>query len=125
MAVSEHLIDKRVVERSLSKNKLDRAEYDAYLEALPDLSHNIARMESQPAPRSRSAAPSVQPVSQSAASPAPAGQAVHQSRPLPPPPPPAGLQPPREAVPVPVAAPADPPRDPLPSRPPSSDFLGS
>ena len=42
MALPDHLIDKRIVQRSLASGKLDAEQYKQMLESLPDLSSQVA-----------------------------------------------------------------------------------
>lgn len=41
MALADQLIDKRIVERSIRRGKVERGDYEAALDALPDVSKNI------------------------------------------------------------------------------------
>jgi len=41
MALSENLIDKRVLRRSLEKGLVDRAEFENHLASLPDLTSEV------------------------------------------------------------------------------------
>jgi len=44
MTYPNRLIDKRVVRRYIDKGMVDKAEYAAIIEALPDMEHNAARV---------------------------------------------------------------------------------
>jgi hypothetical protein len=41
--MDEHLIDKRVIQKHITKGKVDAKAYDRLLAALPDLSDRVAR----------------------------------------------------------------------------------
>ena len=43
--VPESLVDKRVVERNISKGRVDKKDYDKHLESLPDVAENAAEVE--------------------------------------------------------------------------------
>jgi len=45
MVLDDHLIDKRVVRRHLERGRIDAAEYQGLLAALPDLTHNVWRAD--------------------------------------------------------------------------------
>ena len=47
MAVSDLLIDKRIVERRIRRGKLERTEYDRVLEELPDAADNVWKPEDE------------------------------------------------------------------------------
>jgi len=45
MSLDEKLIDKRVVERSIKRGRVDAQEYRRALETLPDLSDRVVRVD--------------------------------------------------------------------------------
>ncbi len=45
MAIDEFMVDKRIVDRNMTSGKLNRAEYKARLDALPDLADQVYRPE--------------------------------------------------------------------------------
>jgi hypothetical protein len=50
MTLDEFLIDKRIVDRNIKNGKVDVAQYQAVLAALPDLSHRLwRRPDAEPA----------------------------------------------------------------------------
>lgn len=58
MALSEKLIDKRILRRSLEKGEVSEVEYESYLTSLPDTSGNLEQASTDgPAPAPEPAGP--------------------------------------------------------------------
>lgn len=47
MALTDRQLDKRLVRREITRGRVDEGEYRKHIEALPDVSDNIAKPEEQ------------------------------------------------------------------------------
>ena len=64
MALSEKLIDKRVLRRSLERGLIDKTEFESYLSSLPDLSGQVENAGSGNEPQRPDQPPTYSPVTQ-------------------------------------------------------------
>jgi hypothetical protein len=74
--LNDSLIDKRIVERNIKKGRVDTAEYQQTLAALPDLSGRVWRHEDRPAPQVHAPAAAAAPAVPAAPAAQPAAPAM-------------------------------------------------